>query len=202
MSEGQNPETKVIITNDEKNLVLDHNYDGIHELNHPLPNWWVGIWVICIVFSIPYFMYYHMAGGDGIRANFKKDLAQLKELKAAELSKLNVFDLDHYNSWVQANDGVAKGEQVFQENCLSCHAEGGAGDIGPNLADKNWIYAKDRIASEIFPIVRDGREDNGMPVWSEVLSKEDMYAAVAYIISLKGSSPANPKEAQGELIEK
>lgn len=186
---------------DEKHLVLDHDYDGIHELNHPLPSWWLGIWIISIVFSIPYFMYYHIAGGDGLRATYVKDMDKLSVIKAEQAKLLGVFDVEDYKTWLSNNDGVKLGATVYEENCLSCHAEGGGGDIGPNLTDKFWINAKDRSPEEIYPVINKGVEENGMPAWGEVLSKEDMYAAMAYVISLKGSTPPKAKEPQGENIE-
>lgn len=193
---------KVHLLDDEKHLVLDHDYDGIHELNHPLPNWWVGIWVISIIFSVPYFMYFHVAGGDGLRATYEKDLAKIKEIKAEQAKLLGDFKLASYEAWTKNNDALGIGKQVYVENCLTCHAEGGGGDIGPNLTDKYWLNVKDRTPSELYRVVNKGVEENGMPAWGEILSQEDMYAAVAYVISLKGTTPPKAKEPQGENIEK
>lgn len=189
------------VLEDEKHLVLDHDYDGIHELNHPLPSWWVGIWIISIVFSIPYFMYYHIAGGDGLKATYVKDMEKLTAIKEEQAKLLGIFDVQDYNTWMKNNDGVKLGAAVYTENCLSCHAEGGGGDIGPNLTDNRWINATGRTPEALYPVINKGVEENGMPAWGEVLSKEDMYAAMAYVISLKGTTPPKAKEPQGENIE-
>ncbi len=189
------------VLEDEKHLVLDHDYDGIRELNHPLPSWWLGMWIISIVFSIPYFMYYHIAGGDGLKATYVKDMEKLEAIKAEQAKILGVFDVNDYNTWMSNNDGVKLGAAVYTENCLSCHAEGGGGDIGPNLTDNRWINATGRTPEALYPVINKGVEENGMPAWGEVLSKEDMYAAMAYVISLKGTTPPKAKEPQGENIE-
>lgn len=203
MSDNTNDNNeKLIVHEDEKHLVLDHSYDGIQELNHPLPSWWSGMWILSFVFMIPYFMYYVLMDGPTLRETYKKDMAAINKLKEEAAKSGANFSLEEYNSWVAANDGVQKGKIVFEENCLSCHGEGGRGDIGPNLTDDYWINVKGHVGADtIYPIVFNGVEENGMPVWSEVLSKEDIMAAVAFVLTLHGTNPPDAKEAQGELLK-
>jgi cytochrome c oxidase cbb3-type subunit 3 len=195
-----NSKDKLILQDDEKHLVLDHDYDGIHELNHPLPSWWTGSWILSFVFCVPYFMYYVMMDGPTLTDEYNMEMAKINKIIEAEVANSSKFSLKHYNTWIAANDGVAKGKVVYDDNCLSCHAEGGAGDIGPNMADNYWIHAKG-TPETIYPVIVAGVEDNGMPAWGEVLSKEDMMAVTAYLMTLKGTKPANAKEPQGDLIE-
>ncbi|WP_127715877.1 cbb3-type cytochrome c oxidase N-terminal domain-containing protein [Halobacteriovorax sp. HLS] len=192
---------KLHVLDDEKDLLLDHDYDGIQELNHPLPSWWVWMWAASIVFSIPYFMYYHMAGGPSLAEALEKDMVKINELKAVAANDLSKFDIEHYNTWVENNDAKALAATVWEENCLSCHAADGGGDIGPNLTDNYWLNITERTPQAIFKVVRDGVEDNGMPAWGEVLSKEEIYAAITQVMAFKGTTPAEPKEPQGEKIE-
>lgn len=191
---------KLIVQEDEKHLVLEHDYDGIHELNHPLPNWWLGSWILSFVFAVPYFMYYVMLDGPTLTDEYKEDMAVITQIREAEAKNSANFDLAQYNTWVKKNDGVAKGAVVYEENCLSCHSDGGAGDIGPNLTDKNWIHVNGK-AEQVYPFIVKGFEDNGMPAWGEILSKEDMMAVTAYIITLQGTNPKDAKEPQGEIIQ-
>lgn len=193
--------TELHVLEDEKALLMDHDYDGIKELNHPLPSWWVWIWAASIVFCIPYTMYYHMAGGPDLGEELKRDMVKINELKAIAAADVSKFDIEHYNTWVKSNDALKIGFEVYEENCLSCHAEGGGGDIGPNLTDAYWLNIDSRTPEALFPFIRDGLEDNGMPAWGEIISKEEMYAAMAYIISLKGTTPPKAKEPQGEKKE-
>lgn len=201
-SQNKNNEEKLIVHDDEKHLVIDHNYDGIHELNHPLPSWWTGTWILSFVFMIPYFMYYVLMDGPTLKDEYLRDMQVINELKAEAAKNGGNFSLDEYNTWVAANDGVIKGKTVFEENCLSCHAEGGRGDIGPNLSDKYWINVKGHVGADtIYPVVFKGVEENGMPAWGEILSKEDIMAAISYVLTLQGTNPPDAKEAQGELID-
>lgn len=199
-----NNETKenLILHEDEKHLVLEHDYDGIHELNHPLPSWWSGMWILSFIFCIPYFMYYVMMDGPTLLDEYKKDMEVINQMKEVAAKDGANFDLEEYNAWIAANDGVNKGKVVYEENCLSCHAENGRGDIGPNLTDKYWLNVKGHVGADtIYPIVFKGVEENGMPAWGEILSKEDISSVISYVLTLQGTNPPEAKEAQGEIIE-
>lgn len=189
------------IIEDEKHLVLDHDYDGIQELNHPLPSWWSGIWAISIVFAAIYFMYYIMMDGPTLRDEYKKEYAKVREVIDAEKAKSGNFDVEEFNTFVAENDGIKNGAVVYEENCLSCHAEGGGGDIGPNLTDKHWKNITAFEAKNIYSVVFKGVEDNGMPAWGEMLSKEELMSVVSFVMSLQGTTPPEAKEPEGELVQ-
>lgn len=199
MSSDNNNETKLDVKADEQHLLLDHSYDGIQELNHPLPSWWNVIFYAAIAYSVGYFLYYQFLGGPTLRDEFKvhydKALAAQDEFK-----RLNsAFNLEHYNGIV-ADDGVNKGAVVFENNCLACHNEKGKGDIGPNLTDEYWLLAKG-TPETVYNVVFTGSEENGMPAWAELLTKDEIYQAVAYVSSLKNTKQPGGKEPQGEKIE-
>jgi len=198
MSSKNNNETKLDVAPDEQHLLLDHNYDGIQELNHPLPKWWNFILYFSILFSVGYFIYYQFMSGPTLKDEF--NLSYTKVFAAqAEYKKMNsAFNLEHYNGIV-ANDGVNTGKVVYENNCLSCHNENARGDVGPNLTDKHWLIAKS-TPETIYDVVFNGSEANGMPAWAELLSKDEIYQAVAYVSSLKNTFQKGGKEAQGELI--
>ncbi|WP_290729968.1 cbb3-type cytochrome c oxidase N-terminal domain-containing protein [Halobacteriovorax sp. JY17] len=185
----------------ERELLLDHNYDGIHELNYPLPSWWMKTWALTIVFSIAYVMFYHFAGGPSSSEELARDMVKINEQKAIAAADVSNFDIAHYNEWKTKNDATKIGNEVYETNCFSCHATGGGGDIGPNLTDGYWIHLKSRTPEELFPFIRDGFEDKGMPAWGEILSKEEIYAAINHIMELKGTTPPKSKEPQGEKVE-
>jgi cytochrome c oxidase cbb3-type subunit 3 len=199
MDHPNQDENKLHIEPDEKHLLLDHNYDGIQELNHPLPNWWNIIFYTSVVFSVGYFVYYQFLSGPSLREEFKQDYAKVKAAQE-EFKKLNSAFKPELYAAVANEQGIKKGEEVFVNNCLPCHAENGKGDIGPNLTDKHWIAAKG-TPDTIYQVVYNGREDNGMPPWNEVLSSEEIYLAVSYVMSLKNTFQKGGKEPQGELIE-
>lgn len=199
MSDNKKGETKLDVLPDEKHLLLDHDYDGIQELNHPLPSWWNFFFYVGILFGVGYFIYYSIMGGPSLREEFKKDYAKVVAAQE-EFKKIHsAFKVEKYDAVANA-EGIKKGEEVFVNNCLPCHAEGGKGDIGPNLTDEYWLVAKG-TPETIYNVAFNGSEANGMPAWGEVLTTEEIYLAVAYVMSLKNTHVKGGKEPQGEKIE-
>jgi cytochrome c oxidase cbb3-type subunit III len=191
--------TELDVRKDEEHLLIDHNYDGIQELNHPLPSWWNIIFWVAIAYSIGYFVYYQFLSGPSLREEFNVNYATVLE-KKAEFARLNsAFNHDTYNQTVTA-DGVKKGLVVFETNCLPCHSDGGKGDIGPNLTDEYWLIAKS-TPETIYNVAFKGSEENGMPAWGELLTKEELYQAVAYVSSLKNTKVKGGKAPQGTKID-
>lgn len=187
------------MTEQDKAMLLDHNYDGIQEYDYPLPSWWVMTFVGAIIFAIPYFAYYSLMGGPTLRQEMDQELTKLNEVRAAYALQLTQFNEQMY----LANSDATKGAAVYEENCLSCHEEGGKGDIGPNLTDAHWIHVQNEVTpAAIYDVVVNGRErgEEVMPPWGEDLSKEEIYLVVSYIMSIKNTNVPG-KEPQGEPIE-
>lgn len=192
-------EEKLDVKDDEKHLLLDHNYDSIQELNHPLPSWWNTIWGISIIFGIGYFVYYQMMGGPTLKEEFKKEYAVVLAKQTEFKKRESAFSPEYYEKIV-ADGGVEKGKAVYEMNCVPCHSEGGVGDVGPNLTDDHWLIAKG-TPETIYGVVFNGSEANGMPVWSEMISKDEIYQAVAYVQTFhntfrKGKEPQGDKVAE------
>lgn len=198
---SQNNTENKILNEEERALLLDHNYDGIQEFDFPLPQWWVWTFVGGIVFAIFYAAYYHAFGGPSLRDEYTAEMAHVMELKKAAAEKAGGFNDEEYNAWIAANEGPKLGLGVFNENCASCHKEGGLGDIGPNLTDKHWLNVTEVTPASLYKVIHDGVEDNGMPAWGEVLSKEDIMSAISYVLTLKNTNAAGGKEPQGQAIE-
>jgi cytochrome c oxidase cbb3-type subunit III len=200
MSGNEKESKNIIINEEEKNLLLDHDYDGIEEFDYPLPNWWVMTFIGGIVFAIFYTAFYHFLGGPSLADEFEKDMAKINQIREAEAQKTANFDLKQYSAWVSKNNGIQTGSAVYEENCLSCHEANGKGDIGPNLTDKHWINVSKAQPEQIYTFVVNGNEDNGMPAWGDILNKEELYAVVSYVLSLKNTNVAGGKEPQGEVL--
>ena len=189
-------ENKVEILEDEKALVLNHDYDGIKELNHPLPRWWVGIFVLTVVFSIPYFIYYHMAGGPTLVQEYQADLEQVEMAKAEAMAKDGGFNPEAYNAFLAGGKAEEIGKAVYAAKCSACHAAQGQGLVGPNLTDNFWIHGNGS-AKSIYEVIDKGVLDKGMPGWGEMVSKEELMAMVHLIHTWKGSNPPGAKAPQG-----
>lgn len=196
---NENRNKDLHLEKDEEHLLLDHSYDGIQELDNPLPNWWQFTFYGAIVFSVFYFLFYMVLGGPTLRDEFNKDYAVVKAKQDELKSKDTAFDLSKYEAIVK-NDGIKKGEAVFATNCVPCHKEKGIGDIGPNLTDNSWIHAKG-TPDTIYPVVFNGVPENGMPVWSEVLSADEIYQVVSYVQTLHNTNQSGGKAPQGTVVE-
>lgn len=188
---------KLIVKDDEKHLLLDHNYDSIQELNHPLPSWWSSIWGVTIVFSLGYFVYYQFLDGPSLWKEYQSEYKVVLEKQNEFKKRESAFSQEYYAKVIQDN-GVQKGKEVYDLNCLPCHAENGVGDVGPNLTDDHWIIAKG-TPETIYGVVFNGSEANGMPIWSELISKDEIYQAVAYVMTFHNTFKKG-KEPQGVQI--
>jgi cytochrome c oxidase cbb3-type subunit III len=197
MSLGEDKE-KLDVKEDEKHLLLDHNYDNIHELNHPLPSWWNVIFTVSVIYGTGYFFYYQVFGGPTLKDEFRTEYGRVLAAQA-EFKRLNgVFNQSFYEDILKA-DGVTKGKAVYELNCMPCHMENGIGDVGPNLTDKHWIIAKG-TPETLHHVVFHGSEANGMPAWGELITKEEIYQSVAYVMTFKNLF-LEGKEPQGEIVE-
>jgi len=190
-------EKKVHVEESEKHLLLDHNYDNISEFNYPLPKWWNAIFAISTVFAVGYFAYYQLGSGPSLKDEFKEEYKGIVA-KQDEFKKLNSQFNPEYYAKILADGGLAKGKEVYETNCMPCHSDKGQGDVGPNLTDDHWLLAKG-TPETIYPVVFNGSEANGMPVWGELISKDEIYQAVAYVMTFHNTF-VQGKEPQGEKV--
>jgi cytochrome c oxidase cbb3-type subunit 3 len=182
----------------ERDIMLDHDYDGIKELDNKLPPWWVWGFYFTIAWGIGYLAYYHLATSDARQVDeFKADMAEKAEIKAAYLAA-NAMSVDE-NSVVMLTDDAAlsAGKKIFTDNCASCHAADGGGLVGPNFTDEYWIHGGG--IADVFGVIKYGVLDKGMISWQETLNPMQMQQVASYVLSLQGTTPAAPKEPQGTL---
>ena len=199
MSNHNDNKTEVHLEEGEKHLLLDHNYDGIHELDNPLPTWWQYTFYGGIIFAVLYFILFQIMGAPSLRDEFKKEFAKIESLQEEFNKKNGAFDVVKYQA-ILKDDGVKKGEVVFATNCVPCHKEKGAGDIGPNLTDEYWINSKGTPETN-YAVVFNGVPDKGMPTWSQTLSNDEIYQVVSYVQTLHNIHTPGGKAPQGNKVE-
>ncbi|MGL1886834.1 MAG: c-type cytochrome [Reichenbachiella sp.] len=189
--------TDAIPLEEEASIELDHNYDGIKELDNHLPPWWKWLFNLSIVFAVVYMVVYHVANISPLPAEeYEIEVAQAEALKAASASSSeDAIDLSNITFSDDA-EILAKGKTIYERNCVACHKAGGEGGIGPNLADEFWIHGGS--ASEVFNTISDGVVEKGMIAWKDVISPANINAVNSYIYTLRGTNPPNAKSAQGE----
>jgi cytochrome c oxidase cbb3-type subunit 3 len=185
--------TKATPIEQESSVKLDHDFDGILELNNPLPPWWTIGFVITVVISVFYIFYYTVQGKDSQYDEYKREMANAKAQVEKYKKDNNIVDKNSVTLLTDKND-LAAGKEIYMKNCVACHLADGGGIVGPNLTDENWIYGCD--IKTLFGIINDGTSQ-GMQSFKTLGAKKVQQVA-SYVLSLKGTKPAKPKAPQGE----
>jgi len=188
-----------VLPADEKKLIIEgHDYDGIHELDNRMPPWLQSLFAGTIVIAIAYFAYYFSGMGDFQLAELDKEIAQAEIDKKAYMEKVGA-SMDENNVTLLTDPTVIdQGKKTFQEKCSACHGMDGGGTVGPNLTDSYWLHGTG--IKNLFKTIKYGVPEKGMISWEKQLSPTDIQKVASYVLTLKGSTPANPKEPQGELM--
>ena len=183
---------------EEGEIILDHNYDGIKELDNKLPPWWVYMFYITIIFGVIYLARFHIFG------DYDQDLEYEQEVAAAQAAieeyKKTAKDLVDVNTVELLTDAsdLNAGEAIFEANCVVCHMADGGGGIGPNLTDEYWISGGG-IKNVFNTISEGGRAGKGMVAWKQTLKPSEMAQVASYLLTFQGTTPANPKAAEGDI---
>lgn len=193
--------TEAKAVEEEDEIILDHNYDGIKELDNNLPPWWLYMFYATIIFAAVYLVRYHVLGADNQEMEYAQAVAEAKRELAAfkSNSKEAVIDAETVTVLTDAGD-LSRGKAVYNLNCAACHVADGGGGIGPNLTDEYWILGGG-VKNIFNTISNGGRDGKGMVAWNKTLKPKDIQKVASYIISLQGTTPAKPKEPQGELYK-
>jgi cytochrome c oxidase cbb3-type subunit 3 len=190
--------TKAIPVEKEADVMLDHDYDGIRELDNALPPWWKYGFYITIVVGIIYLFNFHF-GGNG------KNPTQeyLAEMEKAKVEK-EIYDAGNKDKIDEANvpmadaAGLQKAKEIFGTDCWACHGKGGEGGAGPNLTDDYWLHKGS--LSDIYQSIKHGYPDKGMQSWAIKFNPKEISYLASYIKTLHGTNPPNPKAPQGDLF--
>ena len=192
--------TDAVPIDEEGEIMLDHNYDGIRELDNSLPPWWKYGFYISIVFAVIYLYRFHVSESAPLSAEeYTIAMAEAQEEVDAFLaSQANRVD---ENSVVALTDAsrLAKGQEVFKANCVACHGEAGQGlnGLGPNFTDEYWLHGGG--IKNVFSTIKYGVPQKGMISWQDQLSPSQMQDVASYILTLQGTNPPNAREPQGEI---
>lgn len=173
--------------------LMAHEYDGIQEYDNPLPGWWKWLFIASIVFTPPYFFFYHNgAEGRSLSDQYDRALAANLQLQFAEIGELKadretVVKFLHKESWLQI------GKAVFKANCVSCHGKEGLGLVGPNLCDEEYKNVKD--IGDLLTVLEKGANAGAMPAWKNRLSTNELVLVTSYVASLRGTAAKDQGKA-------
>ncbi len=187
--------------NKEKDIMLDHDYDGIKELDNSLPPWWLYGFYATIIFAVCYIFYFHL-GGPGLSSTeayaeeirIAKDQADLLNKNSTETA------VDENNVVVLTDEkSLADAKSLYSNVCAACHGPEAQGGAGPNLTDRYWIHGGD--INSIYKTIKTGVADKGMPQWGATYKPADIQKLASFVMTLQVTNPPNPKAPQGTLYE-
>lgn len=183
----------------EDEIMLEHEYDGIRELDNKLPPWWLYMFYASIVFSVVYMAYYQFTPGNTQLDEYEAELAEAAKQKEAYLATAGA-NVDENTATLLTGAAIENGKKTFESLCVACHgASGGSSPngVGPNLTDEYWIHGGG--IKNIFKVIKYGVPAKGMIAWESQLTPVQIQEVASYIVTLEGTNPPNAKEPQGEI---
>lgn len=183
---------------EEGEIILDHDYDGIKELDNRLPPWWIYLFYGTIIFAGIYLVRFHLLGDYTQKEEFEQEMAEAR-LSVEEYKKTakDLIDANSVTLLTEASD-LEAGKGIFNTNCAVCHKPDGGGSIGPNLTDDYWILGGG-INNVFHTISEGGRDGKGMVSWKSTLKPSEIAQVASYVISMHGSNPPDAKAPEGDL---
>ena len=182
---------------EEKDMLIEHEFDGIKELDNPVPGWFNLLFYGSIAVGIMYFITYHVADwGPSQEQEYVTEMKQAEADNKSYLAKsANKIDESSVKESEDAGT-IDAGKAVYNTSCVACHGDKGQGVVGPNLTDEYWLHGG-QIGS-VFKTIKYGVPEKGMMAWEKTLSPKQISEVSNYILSLKGTNPTNPKSPQGD----
>jgi cytochrome c oxidase cbb3-type subunit 3 len=184
----------------EADVMLDHNYDGIRELDNVLPPWWVYLFYGTIIFAGVYLVRFHIMGDSNQDQEFQTEMREAKASVDAYMKTApDTMSKDKVTLLTDA-PSLAAGKDIFTKNCIPCHRADGGGQIGPNLTDHFWINGGG-IKNVFNTIMEGGRDGKGMVSWKTTIKPSDIQKVASYVLSLQDSNPKDAKPTEQEAKE-
>jgi cytochrome c oxidase cbb3-type subunit 3 len=184
----------------EKKLLLEHDFDGIRELDNPTPPWFNFLFYGTIFFAISYLGYYHVLGTGLFQdQEYEQEVAMAEKQRAEIMAKFTASINAENVTLLTEPKAIAEGSAIYSKYCVACHGSEGQGGVGPNLTDNYWIHGAD--VKDVFKVITEGVPNKGMISWKKQLNPLQIQQVASFIATLRGTNPPNPKEPQGILIQ-
>jgi len=185
---------------EEINLELDHDYDGIRELDNRLPPWWLYGFYLTILFSAIYLWRFEVSHSapNGIE-EYQLAMQKAEVEKAAYLEKAASQVDENSVTYLSDASSIEAGKKIFTTICSACHRADAGGVVGPNLTDEYWLHGGS--INDIFKTIKYGVPEKGMKSWKDDYSPMQIAQLASFIKSVQGTNPPNPKEPQGEVLK-
>jgi cytochrome c oxidase cbb3-type subunit 3 len=198
---GRDDAVEIPIGPDGKPLdpLTNHEYDGIREYDNPTPGWWWLIFMVTVAFSAFYIVFWHVSAygwseqetwASAQRRDFVRVFGKVGTLEPKEDVILDAQTNEQFMTIARA---------TFIGNCAACHASDGGGQVGPNLCDDSY-KGNIKSVADIYNVITEGAAAGSMPAWNTRLSQNQRVILAAYVATLRGTTPASPKAAEGNVI--
>lgn len=181
-----------------KDELLDHDYDGVQELDNDLPPWWLYLFYFTIAWGVAYLFYYHVFGIGELQYEEYASEMKAAEIKYSKAEDAATPEEGMLKAFTDAAN-IAAGKEIYVTHCQICHGENGEGTVGPNMTDEYWIHGGK--FSDIVRTIEVGVPEKGMISWRPVLQPEQIQQVSSYILTLQGTNPPNAKAPEGEKEE-
>lgn len=175
----------------------NHIYDGIEELDNPMPGWWVATFIATAVFALFYVVRVHGGpSGELVLDAYAIEMQENAEreaklaLESGDVTEESLAKLARDSAMMEQTRGK------FSATCAVCHGEQGQGIIGPNLTDDAWKNGDGSLLG-IYTVIDGGVPAKGMPAWGKTLGPTDVRQLAAFVSTLRGTNPPNAKAAEG-----
>ncbi len=189
--------TDIVPIEREHEILLDHEYDGITELDNNLPPWWVWMFYVTIIIGVIYMAWYHILPyGQNQHEQYIAEVQQAEAERQAFIAEMGESVDENTVAFLEGTEDLNAGKTIYMDNCRACHAADGGGGVGPNFTDDYWLHGGS--INEIFKVIKHGVPQKGMIAWESQLRPKEIAQVASFIKTLVGNTPANPKEPQGE----
>lgn len=184
----------------EEEIMLDHNYDGIKELDNHLPPWWKGLFYATIIYGIGYILIFHVFKTSPLQEErYELEMAAAEAIKANSEADLVIDFNENTVTMTEDPAELADGQKFFEAQCAVCHKADGGGLAGPNLTDPYWKHGGSM--PDVYQVIKNGVANTAMISWESQLNPVRMRNVASYVLSLQGTNPPGALPPDGELYE-
>ncbi|MGD2123693.1 MAG: cbb3-type cytochrome c oxidase N-terminal domain-containing protein [Gemmatimonadota bacterium] len=173
----------------DTNRLMGHadEADGIEEYDNPLPDWWLGLFWLCIIWAFGYAIHYHFIANRSQEARFEAEMAAAAERWPAQAAEDVVFAV--------TPEAVAGGEEIYYTFCFTCHGQNLEGGIGQSFLDDVWLHGG--TPEDVIHTIVNGVPEKGMIPWGSTLSAEQINHVAAFVLAKNAEALGIPVESIG-----
>ncbi len=161
--------------------------DGIEEYDNPLPDWWLGLFWLCIIWAIGYTVHYHFIADRSQESRFEAEMAAAAVRWPVQAATDVAFAM--------TPEAIAAGEEIYNTFCFTCHGANLEGGIGQSFLDDVWLHGG--RPEDVIHTITNGVPEKGMIPWGTTLNAEQINHAAAFVLAKNAEALGIPLESIG-----